>query len=282
MERRLRLQATKEIVQEDHSHQQHHKDLAHHFDTLEQQHDANTLGMWAFLLTEVLFFGGLFAAYTIYRYKYSAMFEEASNHLDIKLGATNTVILILSSLTMALAVRCSQTGNSIWTGRWLLITIAFGLMFLGVKFVEWQHDYHIHLMPGKDWAGKDYWHWQYAKKAKDLETEAHNKGSAEHSLPNRKDVLLDNDPSLGVRGIQESQQARLFFLLYFCMTSLHALHMLVGFGLIGIIAYYAYQGAYSPEYYSPVENIGLYWHFVDIVWIFLFPLLYLLGAHMGH
>lgn len=282
MERRLRLQATKEIVQEDHSHQQHHKDLAHHFDTLEQQHDANTLGMWAFLLTEVLFFGGLFAAYTIYRYKYSAMFEEASNHLDIKLGATNTVILILSSLTMALAVRCSQTGNSIWTGRWLLITIAFGLMFLGVKFVEWQHDYHIHLMPGKDWAGKDYWHWQYAKKAKDMVTEAHNKGSAEHSLPNRKDVLLDNDLSLGVRGIQESQQARLFFLLYFCMTSLHALHMLVGFGLIGIIAYYAYQGAYSPEYYSPVENIGLYWHFVDIVWIFLFPLLYLLGAHMGH
>ena len=101
-------------------------------------------------------------------------------------------------------------------------------------------------------------------------------------LPNRKDVLADNDPSLGVRGIQDSQQARLFFLLYFCMTSLHALHMLVGFVLIGIIAYFAYQGAYSPEYYSPVENIGLYWHFVDIVWIFLFPLLYLLGAHMGH
>ena len=274
------MSAIKETVQ-DHG-QHHHKDLAHHFDTLEQQHDANTLGMWAFLLTEVLFFGGLFAAYTIYRYKYSAMFEEASNHLDITLGATNTVILILSSLTMALAVRCSQTGNSLWTGRWLLITIAFGLMFLGVKYVEWKHDYHIHLMPGKDWSGKDWWHWQYAKKAKDMEKEAHSKGSAEHSLPNRKDVLADNDPSLGVRGIQESQQARLFFLLYFCMTSLHALHMLVGFVLIGIIAYFAYQGAYSPDYYSPVENIGLYWHFVDIVWIFLFPLLYLLGAHMGH
>ena len=112
------MSATNEISK-DHG-QHHHKDLAHHFDTLEQQHDANTLGMWAFLLTEVLFFGGLFAAYTIYRYKYSAMFEEASNHLDITLGATNTVILILSSLTMALAVRCSQTGNSLWTGRWFL------------------------------------------------------------------------------------------------------------------------------------------------------------------
>ncbi|NDH06392.1 cytochrome c oxidase subunit 3 family protein [bacterium] len=278
MERRPRLSATNQTVQ-DHGQHHHHKDLAHHFDTLEQQHDANTLGMWAFLLTEVLFFGGLFAAYTIYRYKYSAMFEEASNHLDITLGATNTVILILSSLTMALAVRCSQTGQAVWTGRWLLITIFFGLMFLGVKYFEWKHDYNIRLMPGKDWAGKDFFWWQYAKKAKEMEK--HDKGHS-HALPDPKDVLPDNHPSLGVKGIQESQQARLFFLLYFCMTSLHALHMLVGFVLIGIIAYFAYQGAYSPDYYSPVENIGLYWHFVDIVWIFLFPLLYLLGAHMGH
>jgi len=265
------LSATNELVK-DAGHAHHHKDLAHHFDTLEQQHDANLLGMWAFLLTEVLFFGGLFAAYTIYRYKYSAVFEEASNHLDIKLGALNTVILILSSLTMALAVRCSQTGNGLWTGNWLVLTMVFGFAFLGVKSMEWGHDYKVRLMPGKDF----FW-WQYAKAAKDMHT--HGGG---HELPDMKNVKSDTNPELGVKGRQESEQARLFYLLYFCMTSLHALHMIVGFGIITIITYYAYKGAYSPDYYSPVENIGLYWHFVDIVWIFLFPLLYLLGAHLVH
>ncbi|MSR31028.1 MAG: cytochrome c oxidase subunit 3 family protein [Gemmataceae bacterium] len=229
--------------------------------------------MWAFLLTEVLFFGGLFAAYTVYRYKYSAVFEEASNLLDITLGAVNTAILIGSSLTMALAVRNSQLGNSTKTGHWLVLTIIFGMGFLGVKYFEWKHDYDIHLMPGKN-----FFHWQFAKKAKEIHTKEHS-----HRLPGPQDgVLKDDDPSLGVKARLESEQARLFYLLYFCMTSLHALHMVVGFGIIGVIAWKAYSGVFSPDYYTPVEIIGLYWHFVDIVWIFLFPLLYLLGAHLGH
>jgi cytochrome c oxidase subunit 3 len=268
MERRPRLSAINQTVH-DHGH---HKDLAHHFDSLEQQHDANTLGMWAFLLTEVLFFGALFAAYTVYRYKYPTVFEEASNQLDITLGAINTAILIGSSLTMALAVRCSQVGSQKWTGHWLILTILFGFGFLGVKYVEWKHDYDIKLMPGKN-----FFHWQYAKEAKKMH--AHGGG---HALPDPNKVPKDDDPELGVKARLESEQARLFFLLYFCMTSLHALHMLIGFGIIVVIAYHAYKGSYSPEYYTPVELIGLYWHFVDIVWIFLFPLLYLLGAHLGH
>jgi len=205
--------------------------LQHHFDDLKQQHEASTLGMWAFLITEVLFFGGLFAGYAQYRIRYPEAYALASHHLDITLGAINTAVLIASSLTMALAVRGAQTGRRKATAGLLMGTVALGLVFLVIKSVEYSHKFHEHLVPGR---------------------------------------------SFSFDGPRESQ---LFFSFYFAMTGMHALHMIIGVVLVTIIAYFAWRGRYSPQYYSPVEVTGLYWHFVDIVWIFLFPMLYLIGRH---
>jgi cytochrome c oxidase subunit 3 len=211
-----------------------HGPLAHHFDSLEQQHEAGVLGMWTFLATEILFFGGLFAAYTVYRSEYFTAFVAGSEHLDVTLGTINTLVLIGSSLTMALAVHAAQTGKKS-LATFLGATIALGAVFLGIKAVEWHHDYVEGMIPGIAWQPE---RWQ-----------------AEGIAP---------------------REVQLFFLLYFCMTGLHALHMLVGFGVLGFMLFGARRGWFTPAYYSPVEIAGLYWHFVDIVWIFLFPLLYLI------
>lgn len=259
----------------------HHPALAHHFVSLEQQHEANILGMWVFLVTEVLFFGGMFTAYTVYRFKFNTMFQEASNQLDITLGCINTVVLILSSLTMAMAVRCAQQGKAKQILGYLAATAVLGFAFLGVKYFEWKHDFAVHLIPRSDFC------WDYAKEQR-TEADHHEKGKPfvtkvfgkffghheEHAPPTTERILADKKNP-------ESQQARMFFVLYFAMTGVHAIHMLVGFGLIAAVAFWASKGTYGPEYYTPVEVLGLYWHFVDIVWIFLFPLLYLLGAHLG-
>jgi cytochrome c oxidase subunit III len=211
-----------------------HGPLAHHFDSLEQQHEVGVLGMWTFLATEILFFGGLFAAYTVYRSEYFAAFVAGSEHLDVTLGTINTLVLIGSSLTMALAVHEAQTGKKS-LASFLAATIVLGAVFLGVKAVEWHHDYVEGMIPGISWQPE---RWQ-----------------AEGIAP---------------------KEVQLFFLLYFCMTGLHALHMLVGFGVLGYMLFGARRGWFTPTYYGPVEIAGLYWHFVDIVWIFLFPLLYLI------
>lgn len=210
-----------------------HGPLAHHFEDLDQQHEAASLGMWAFLVSEVMFFGGLFTAYTVYRAKYPDAFAAASHHLDVQLGAINTAVLIVSSLTMALAVRNAQTGNNKKTILHLVLTLVLGAAFVGIKLVEWSHKAHDHLIPGA--------HFEF-------------------------------DPAF-------AGQAEIFYSLYFAMTGLHAFHMLVGFGLIGVVIWLAARGRFSPENPNTVEMTGLYWHFVDIVWIFLFPLLYLLGRH---
>ncbi len=207
--------------------------LAHHFDSLEQQRESVNLGMWLFLVQEVLFFGGLFAVYLVYRTQYAAAFTEGSHHLNITLGATNTVVLICSSLTMALAVRAAQLGHKKKIIGFLLATAILGTVFLGIKTVEYSHKYHEHLIPGSHFAA-----------------EAH------HASP---------------------QNLQLFFSIYFCMTGLHALHMIVGLGLLIWLMVGAAKDRYGPDYYNPVEGVGLYWHFVDIVWIYLFPLLYLIG-----
>ncbi|MFB3904809.1 MAG: cytochrome c oxidase subunit 3 family protein [Acidobacteriota bacterium] len=206
--------------------------LAHHFDDLNQQKEATSLGMWTFLITEVLFFGGLFAGYAEYRHRFPQAFTGGSHHLDIVLGTINTAVLITSSLTMAMAVHAAQLGKRRKTALFLLVTIAFGLVFLGIKAVEYTHKYQEGLIPG---------------------------------------------PSFGLQG--NDRQQMLFFAFYFLMTGMHALHMVIGVALVSIIAFLAWRGRYSPEYYGPVEVTGLYWHFVDIVWIFLFPLLYLIGRH---
>lgn len=202
---------------------------------MEQQFDSATLGMWVFLLTEIMFFGGMFCAYTVYRSMYPAAFASTSQHMNPLWGAINTAVLIVSSLTMALAVRSARLGKQQALQIFLLITIFFGLCFLGVKAIEYHEhwvDMKVPLIAG---------HWNY--------TEAP----------------------------QFARQAQIMFCFYFFMTGFHALHMVVGVGLMLTIFTMARKGTFSASYFTPVEISGLYWHFVDIVWIFLFPLLYLIG-----
>jgi cytochrome c oxidase subunit 3 len=210
------------------------RDLQHHFDTMEQQRDASSLGMWVFLVTEILFFGGLFLVYTVYRSQYSRAFAEASRHLDITLGTFNTAVLIVSSLTMALAVFSAATRRRRALLVFLIATMVLGGVFLGVKAVEYGHKFHDHLVPG---------------------------------------------PHFRFPG-PYARQAEIFYSLYFAMTGLHAAHMIIGIGILTVLVLQARKGRYGPDYYTPVEVSGLYWHFVDIVWIFLFPLLYLIGRHI--
>jgi len=211
----------------------HNPNLQHHFYSMEQQLEASTLGMWLFLVTEVMFFGGMFLAYIVYRVLYPEAWVLGSNHLNVVMGALNTAVLICSSLTMALAVRAAQTSNRRAQIVNLVLTIVFGGIFLVVKYFEYAEKFEHHLVPGPHF---------------------------DMTLP------------------QASQQ-QLFFSIYFMMTGIHAIHMVVGIGLMLVILAMAWRGRFSADYYTPVEMSGLYWHFVDIVWIFLFPLLYLLGAH---
>jgi len=240
-------------TQETHSHPA----LQHHFENMEQQREAGTLGMWVFLVTEIMFFGGMFLAYTLYRGTYGAAFASASNHLDIKLGAFNTGVLILSSFTMAMAVYFTQIGKSRPQIFCLLLTLILGLTFLGVKAVEYKSKYDDSLVPGRLIPNRPFG-----------PEVAHEGEQSEHKLH-----LLGN---------ATLKQVELFYWIYFAMTGMHALHMIIGAGLLTFLLIFSIKGRYGPEYHSPVEVIGLYWHFVDIVWIFLFPLLYLLGRHFEH
>jgi len=207
---------------------------AHQFDDAIQQQDASILGMWVFLLTEILFFGGLFCAYAVYRWLYPTAFAAGSEHLDIVLGTINTAVLIGSSVTMALAVHTAQVSrNGRVVALFLVLTIVLGGIFLGIKAVEYAHKFHEHHVPGP------YFHF----------------------------------------GEGEPRQMELFFALYFIMTGLHALHMVIGIGILGVLTVMALRGRFGPDYFTPVEITGLYWHFVDIIWIFLFPLLYLVARH---
>ena len=212
--------------------------LREQFDNEAQQRDASTLGMWIFLITEVMFFGGMFLAYTVYRHAYPTVFAIASTTLDVYIGAANTVVLLCSSLTMVLAVRASQLGQRRAIILFLVLTLILGGVFLGVKGYEWYNKFEEHHVPG---------------------------------------------PTFDLKEASAADQghAQLFFSLYFAMTGLHALHMVVGVGLLVFLVLETRKGRYSAQYNTPVDMIGLYWHFVDIIWIFLFPLLYLLGFHLG-
>jgi cytochrome c oxidase subunit 3 len=203
--------------------------LAHHFETIGQQREANTLGMWLFLATEVLFFGALFALYLVYRSGYPDTFREASSHLDDVRGTINTVILLTSSLTMALAVHASEIRNRRRMVMMMGATALLGLVFLGIKATEYYTEFEEQLFPGLVfvWEGADAPH------------------------------------------------AQLFFTLYFVMTGFHALHMIIGMAVLVVMMWWGWRGGYEVDS-MPVERFGLYWHFVDIVWIFLFPLLYLI------
>ena len=229
----------------------HHPALQHHFDTMPQQKEAAVIGMWVFLLTEILFFGGLFVAYMIYRVWYFDAFAEASRRLSLFWGGLNTAVLIGSSLTMALAVRAAQTNNRKWTVNWLVLTMLLGCVFLGVKVIEYEDKFANYEVPGANY------NWLY-----------HEQHAAAEGHP-----VEPRELHLSPEQLQRTTQ--LYFSLYFTMTGLHALHMIIGVGLMMVITLMAWKGKFDAEYYTPVEMSGLYWHFVDIVWIFLFPLLYL-------
>jgi cytochrome c oxidase subunit III len=209
--------------------------LRHHFATPEQQMDAATLGMWTFLITEVLFFGGMFTAYAIYRSVYHDAFASTSQYMDVILGGTNTAVLICSSLSMAMAVRSAQLSRQRAVVISLLITMAFGTTFLVIKAFEYHNKWVEGLVPGLHFDMSRYEVPKYA------------------------------------------HEAQILFFLYFAMTGMHALHMVIGLGLLTYLLVQAMRNVFKSTYYTPVEMIGLYWHFVDIVWIFLFPLLYLIG-----
>ena len=221
------------IAHPPHEHAAHDPHLRHHFATAEQQLDSATLGMWTFLITEVLFFGGMFTAYVIYRSLYHDAFASTSQWMNVPLGGLNTGVLICSSLSMAMAVRAAQLGERNKQIISLILTMFFGIVFLGVKAFEYHEKWREHLIPGP--------------------------GFAYPEAP------------------QFFHNAQILFFLYFAMTGMHAVHMIIGLGLLTFLVINAYKSKYGPSYFTPVEMIGLYWHFVDVVWIFLFPLLYLIG-----
>ena len=217
--------------------------LLHHFATEEQQKDASSLGMWIFLGTEVMFFGGLFCAYLVYRHWYFGDFGAASASIDALLGGINTAVLICSSLTVVLAIWAAQTSRRAVMLAMLALTMIFGLTFLGIKAKEYTDKFEEHHVPGATF-------------------------SFDHvPIPGHPDQYAN------------PQHAQIFFSLYFIMTGLHALHMIVGLGIFTWLFWMAWKGRFTPEYYTPLEIGGLYWHFVDIVWIYLFPLLYLIDRH---
>jgi len=212
--------------------------VAHHFEDLEQQTESAVLGMWLFLAQEVMFFGGLFVSYLVYRIKFPDAWATASGALNVWQGGGNTVVLLVSSVTMASSVWCAQTGRQRGLKLGLWLTLILGLTFLVVKYFEYKDKFFHHLIPGANF------HW--------------------------------TGP---VIGSPTEGQIELFFVLYFIMTGMHALHMIIGAGILIWIMALAYKGYFSPQRYMKVELFGFYWHFVDIVWVFLFPLLYLVQRH---
>ena len=234
-----------------HAHGDGHRHPAHQFETMEQQKETSTLGMWLFLVTEIMFFGGLFTAYVIYRNMYPVAFAVASSTLDVKWGGINTAVLICSSLTMALAIRSAQVNWRKGILIFLSLTMLLGLTFLGIKAIEYHEKFVKRHVPGDVLNAPFHFVPENAHEAR---------------------MAAAADPLY-------QRHAEIFFALYFIMTAVHATHMIIGILVLAVLWYFARKGKFDSEYYNPLEMTGLYWHFVDIVWIFLFPLLYLLGAH---
>lgn len=203
----------------------------HHFDTAEQQYSSSKLGLWLFLVTEVLLFGGLFVAYIMFRAQYPDSFLESHLQLDRTMGAVNTLVLIGSSFTMAMAVGKAKANDPQAAARYCLVTLLCGALFMVIKYFEYSHKFHVGLLPGSFYS---------------------------------------------FEGIA-APHPEIFFSLYFMMTGLHGIHVLVGMGLIAWVMKGSYNNKYGSAYSTPVELTGLYWHLVDLIWIYLFPLMYLIG-----
>ena len=239
-------------------HGEHHGDhpkwLQHHWDTPAQQFDAAKIGMWAFLGQELLFFSGLFVAYAIYRTWYGEAFAAGSHELNRQMGAINTCVLLFSSLTAALSVRSSQLGKKNETTIWILLTIACAFGFLFIKYFEYEAKFHHGLLPG--------------------------------SFFGTPRDMLSFQPLVGAHSVATElpDHTHAFFSLYFVMTGLHAIHVIIGIGIWVWILRRNLRGDFSKRYFTPVDITALYWHLVDLVWIYLFPLLYLIDyvPHGGH
>ncbi len=276
---------------------------------MKQQEVSVSIGMWMFLVQEIMFFGGLFTVYLVFRSKFPMAFAAGSNHLDALWGGLNTLVLIVSSLTMALTVYYAQKGNRNMQVILILLTMFFGTVFLGVKVVEYTDKYNHGLVPVAGWNKKikEGDHSKSEPFAMPFEVRvqaASDPGVAPKPNPRGEFQIAEKDmdlPKLAEAGnfLTESEKVGyysngkldpqkfrdkvlIFFWIYFVMTGLHALHMIIGLGLMTWLAWKAWVGTFSHDYFAPVEMSGLYWHFVDIVWIFLFPLLYLLGRHFAH
>jgi cytochrome c oxidase subunit 3 len=263
------------------THHGHGTVLKHHFDNLEQQHSAERLGMWFFLVTEVLFFTGMFVAYTVYRNWYPGEFAFASSHLILWIAGVNTALLITSSLTMTLAIRSAQLGDKAGLIRRLLITFALGAGFMGFKAFEYSTDYHEKLVPG------EMFRTEYASAVKELAPVSHAdvekyqfKGGQEHWA--QALAKINHGKAPGSEGTVSPERVQLFLMFYYIMTGIHGVHIVVGLGCILWLVAEACRGAIPREAYSKVEVISLYWHLVDMIWLFLMPLLYLIRAPGGH
>lgn len=247
--------------------------LAHHFESSEQQFDSCKLGMWLFLVTEVMFFSGLICAYVVYRANHPEIFVYCHQFLDARLGAVNTIVLLVSSLTMALAVRAAQLGQRRALIVNLVLTLACAGGFLGIKFVEYSHKWHAGLL----WASAykpdpEHLNGSHASVAATDESAGHHQvmegqGSARP---------VASDSAHSPADAAEPRNAGIFFSIYFCLTGVHGIHIVAGIIAIVWLLRRAVRGDFSSEYYGPVDFVGLYWHLVDLIWIYLFPLLYLI------
>ncbi len=291
----------------------HEPGLQHQFEDMKQQEESVSIGMWMFLVQEIMFFGGLFTVYLVFRSRFPMAFAAGSNHLDAFWGGLNTLVLIASSLTMAMTVFFAQRNNRNMQVIMILLTMFFGSVFLGVKVIEYTDKYNHGLIPVTGWNRKvrKPAKTEHASFVLPFETRAvaasaeTAPGAEEHPYVNPRgefqwnygEGLVAQAEKGGYLTAAEKigyfsngkidkdkfrEKVRSFYWIYFAMTGLHALHMVVGLGLMTWLLWTAWKGTYSADYYAPVEMSGLYWHFVDIVWIFLFPLLYLLGRHFMH
>lgn len=322
-----------------HEHHEHARFIAHHFDSAEQQYDSGKLGIWLFLVTEVLFFSGLFCLYTLYRFHHPEIFVSASEFLDKILGGINTIVLLFSSLTMAWAVRASQLGQNRFCGRLILITMVCAAIFLGIKAVEYSHKWDLRIFPiskynydasfqpaGPQWplakslGISDYLlllsvlpaillagflgaagiaaatgrkllatffvglaimmggYFLGAVGGQVYEKVAHGSHDDAHHAAGDAHAAANNHGPSGETpaGEVEPQRIGVFFSIYYCMTGLHAFHVIFGMLFLSWLYYRSLNQHWRPDYFGPVDYVGLYWHVVDLIWIFLFPLLYLI------
>lgn len=264
-----------------HGHAGHGLELRHHFETVAQQKEASTLGMWVFLVTEIMLFGGIFLAYTVYRWAFPDVWAASAHHLNTPLGTVNTVVLLVSSLTVALAVNAAEEGRRGRLIQLLLVTIVLGFGFLGIKAYEYSEKFA---------------HCAGYSTPVDWVTRSNQHAVDECLVPGRAFIFPAEEEAAaageaaGTEGVAQAEAGghaqgavtagektpyQLFYLLYFIATGLHAVHMVIGITIVSILTFLAWRGVFTAVYSTPVEIGGLYWHLIDIIWVFLFPLFYL-------